>query len=350
MEYIDIKFINNINWNCVYYYWSNKNDFEKLVLLKKNDKEYFLPSIPYDSVDCNDLIGKYILLFLKTPKILYGILKIKNILNKPKKSSYLEANQIDYSGTNDNLLFDEENYSNLIRLFGIIDVPGLFFIGFEKIHIFENEMNINNINDIIKQNQSIDQIDLQNNNLKIFKYPSKVKDKNIIKGYLESELKISIINLIDKISRSNNNLEYEFISDTNKEISQDNHLIEKINIKFKIPILWNGCGEFKKMFQNPKKKFIIKHLTGCQKCEIINNNINLQDVMVKNKKIIIHKINEEETNIFFDKISDSYQSNLELSVEKKFYGLKFDENNFNLVCCSNEYKNIYSNCLFLLYK
>ena len=380
MDNIDINYINKININEGYFYWSNKNDLEKLVTLKKKDDNYFLPSIPYDSLDLDDLIGKNVILFFKSPKILYGLFKISNILIKnPKEPNYLEIQDSVNKKINKNILFDEDNFNSLIRLFSIIDIPGLFFINFEKIYIFEHEININNLNNFLSENHQNQnhQTHQQINNLKLFKYPPKIKEKNIIKAYLEPNLKnflIDWISCLDKNTDLNTNTNTDLNTNTNTDLNTNTKYDESStdelnsNIKFKIPILWNGCNEFKKNFFDPdikkNKKFLMNHWVKCAKCEIINNNIksdnssiklhsqlNSSDTIFKpDKKIIIQTINDKNNFLFFDKIINRYQSNLELTIQNNNSNFVFEEDNINLVCCSDQYKNIYSNCIFLIYK
>ena len=88
IEIIDLKkniFLNEKS-NNIYFYWIDKKDLQKMTLFDSTLK--YFPCNPYnDELDLNEI--KIIIIFLKNPKIIYGILKINKIVIEDIKTNYL---------------------------------------------------------------------------------------------------------------------------------------------------------------------------------------------------------------------------------------------------------------------
>jgi hypothetical protein len=83
----------------------------------------------------------------------------------------------------------------------------------------------------------------------------------------------------DSVSRflqARGSINNELKSDKKNNKEEEN--INNDKIIFNIPILWNGCDEFKNIFiehlENNcfDKKLFTEHWCNCKKCEIIDNN------------------------------------------------------------------------------
>lgn len=358
----------NVDFDSSYYYWSDKNDLNKLNLIKENhniDGEYYLPCIPFDTIkyNYNELIGKNILIFLKNPKIFYGLSKIELILIDEKNNLY--NFDLDYEINNnlknisnldnlDNLvLVDSKKFQNLLNIFNLVNIYGLFFVKIDKIYIFDYEVNLNIFNKYFIEHKDFIE----------FKYPSKVKTKHITKSYYvdSKNFKSYLIKYLKDSERNyikNKDIENE------KEYSNIN-MNNGEKIKFCIPILWNGCNEFKKKFfksgedNSPHflKKILLEHWDNCTECEIIDNNDKSSCItkdIFKNKKKILKYIGNQDSNFnddnkIFKDIIYSYQ-NLDNFNYKNINNFEFDSDKINLVISLNEKDNPYNKCIFIINK
>jgi hypothetical protein len=327
----------NINNNNLYYYWCDKDILEKISLNNNNNK-YHISCFFGEKTNFNNLVNKYILLFLKNPKILFGIIKVKSIIikNIPEKN-YLEDDEDEKEKYNKkSIIINEEIYNELLKKYKTIEIPKMFFIEFDYLYQFKYEIDIKKFNEYNLIN---------NKNVCDFKYPKKVQNKQIIKGY-DDNFKTNILNYIefiniqDNLHSNNNNI-------INSNIINSNIKLNKI-IQFNIPVLWNGCKDIKNMFINLKnninKKVLLNHYTNCKKCEINDNNNKL--INLYEKKIVIKNINDENNFNIFNNLINNY-TNIEKFLSNNENNFEFEKDKINIICC-NKSKNIYNNCLFIL--
>ena len=350
-----------------YYYWCNIIELQKLSLL--DDDMRFIPCCPYEHINYNNIIGKNVLIFLKNPKIFYGIIKSQSVLIKEKPEpdtnnfNTNNFNSDDLETLNKSIVIDEKIYSFLIHKYNMVDVPNLFFIKIDKINIFEFEIDIKSYNKYVNGElttiEKLSKIE--------FDYPKKVKPKHIIKSYYEyfQKYMFDYINYLDnKLNNDNavNPIQIPILIDNNMisdnislsdnttisdiEIISDTTLDIPTIINFSIPILWNGCDKIVKNFKERKicTKLIKKHWSKCDKCEIVNNNLNEFKIC---KKIIVHNIENKNDYNIIDKLIDDYKNLRNFSFEKTKTELLFDHDKINIIYCF-ESNNIYKNCFFVL--
>ena len=324
IKIIYIDNLQNLDVELSYYYWYDKTILDK-ILKNKNNFNYF-PCYSYENIDHTDLIDKYVILFIKKPKILYGIFKINYILIKNIKNKIFLDNS-DTKNNSEKIIIDKENYLNLINKYKIVEIPGLFFIYFETFYVFKQEFNINLLNTFINDNK---------NTIDNFKYPKKIQEKHIIKSYYNNLKKYIIDYSIFLNNKNIINLENE------NENENENEILE-----FNIPILWNGCKEFNDnlLNSNLSKKNLINHWNNCEKCENNNNNNNEFNW---NKKVVFKKLSNNNKDIF-EKIINNYHNINNILIEKKNSDFSFKKDKINLVSCMDS-KNIYCKCIFILYK
>lgn len=318
--------MNKMNIEQNYYYWSNKNDINKLLSIKNN--EYYLPCYPCEQINYSELIDKDVLIFFRKPKIIYGTCKIKLILIKESEFNYL--NSCDEQNTNQInslVIIDNDLFLDLINSYSMIYIPGVFFMKFDTIEIFEPIINLNKFNNYIKENSESEKND--------FKYPNKIKEKNIVKSY-NKLIWNNLKNYINYLKNQTNN---------NIEINKIEILNDDKKIQFNIPILLNGCEEIKNDFINLtiRKKKLLKHYLNCELCEKIDNN---NKILKFNKKIVIKKILNNDNQDIFDEIIYDYQ-NLQKFIIKNNNNFEFNEDKINIVYNPIS-STIYSKCVFIL--
>lgn len=344
----DNTFFDSIQFDSSYSYWCSKNELQKLIL--SNDNLKYLPCIPYEEIDYNELIGNDVLIFLKTPKIFYGIVRVKSVLvNKTNKyfstDNYLTINNISNNNINNELIYsNDELYSNLLNKYCVVGISSLFFIEFEYISIFEFEIDIRIYNKFKFNNVLIEK----------FEYPKNIFITNIKKTnykyfdnflfeyirYLKSQSQIQFPNPNPNPNPNpdiKNNLEI-----TNNNINNQNLF------HFKIPILWNGCKDIIKKFkkQDLNKKLILDHWENCVSCEIINNNMNKLEL--KNKKIVINNIIGKENHHMINKIITDYKNISSFVFDNNsISNIKLEKDKINILYCF-ELVSIYKNCFFVL--
>jgi hypothetical protein len=358
---------NDTFYESAYYYWCDKLELHKLISFGDNFK--YIPCYPYENINYTDMIGKNVLIFLKNPKILYGILKIESILIKEEREKnyldyYKEQNNSDNSYNSDNLdksiIIDKKLYLNLIKKYNMVEIPSLFYIKFDYINIFEFEIDIKSYNQYLNlQNKNIEEFE--------FKYPKIVKPKHILKSYYKyfQTFLLDYIKYLEKkliseteIKENNNLLIQDNISsfsdlDSNIDsIIENRHLTNSNNeeiVDFSIPILWNGCEKILKKFKKQKidKELIFDHWNNCEKCEIINNNQNKFEI--RDKKIVIKNIESKNNFTIIQNIIDNYKNISKFSYPKINSDFEFDNKKTNIICCF-ESNSIYKNCFFILDK
>lgn len=336
----------------IYYYWCNKYDLEKL---ESFDNSLYLPAFFKNKNNLNyfyNLINKYILLFFKNPKILYGIIKVKSIIikNIPEKS------YLDNDSDEEDMIYDKDNFSEnsiiidnnifnmLLKKYKITEIPKMFIIEFQYLYVFKYEINIKNLNIYNFEN---------NKKFKEFQYPNNIENRQIIKNNYNNISNI-IINYIEHIYSLYQNQIKNFNISLNynksfeiEENTQNNILIKHSQIKFNIPILFNGCTYIKNMFLNYKisKKIFIDHYTNCKICEIVDNNH--KKLNINKKKIVIKNINVDCNKYIFDNLIQDYMNINNYITTNDFNDFEFEKDKINIICCPKS-KNIYKNCFFIV--
>ena len=356
----------------IYCYWCDKEELEKTSLTLNDNYSYISCFLSSQEDKITNLVnGGYILIFIKTPKILYGIIKIDSIIMKSLPSKhYLEDDDEEYikNLTNNKLItIDNDKYTKLINNFKLVEVPKMFIVKFSHLYHFGYEIGIKKLNDYVKnysstKSEQIQQIQ-QIQNLTDFKYPHKVQNKELMKcwdnNFLANFLSyLNYLNSQDKII-----LETETKTETETELLSSNSLTSSIDsdktdiqifktLKFCIPVLWNGCDIIKNMLvkskSKPNKKIIIEHYTNCTECEINDNNNKLLNI--DNKKIVIKNINSTDDIKLFDLIINKYTNidnfNIE-NIENISTYIEFEKGKINIISCPNS-QYIYSNCIFII--
>lgn len=368
----------NLNKTNTYCYWCDKEELKKITLNTIDNYSHISCFFSLKNDKLTNLVNneKYVLIFIRTPKILYGIIKVESLIIKsiPEKS-YLEDDDIEYTKellSNKSIEINADKYNKLIKDYKWVEVPKMFIIKFKHIYFFEYEIAIKKFNDYLMQ-----QIQTQTPNQTQFKYPNKVHNKQMEKMTKENFLP-TLLNFIDRLNNQNKiilELESELeqvsntTSETNSNLSDLSVLTEtnKEISKFSIPVLWNGCEIIKNMIINetkPKKKLIISHYTNCAECEIIDNNE--KPLSLTNKTLVYKKIqtgNESGTGTgieIFDVLIDKY-SNVENFIMDKSKGkakandnnvlktcnFELEKNKINIISCIKS-SSVYNKCLLII--
>jgi hypothetical protein len=352
----------------IYCYWCDKEELEK-ISLTLNDKYSHISCFLSSQEDkiTNLVNGGYILIFIKTPKLLYGIIKIDSIIMKslPQKH-YLEDDDEEYikNLTNNKLItIDNDKYIQLVEQYKFVEVPKMFIVKFSHLYHFGYEIGIKKLNDYVKKSsdlkidKNIQQIH-QAQNFTDFKYPHKVQNKELVRcwdnnflnnflnylNHLNSQDKIILETDTDLLSSGS------FTDSISGSIESEKTNIETFKIqKFCIPILWNGCDIIKDMLvkskSKPNKKLILKHYTNCADCEINDNNNKL--LSLDNKKLVIKNINSIDDIKLFDLIINNYTNIDNLNISNISNNFEFEKGKINIISCPKS-KNIYSNCIFII--
>lgn len=349
--------INNINLTSskVYCYWCDKDELKKIAQFNQNSYSYLSCFFSSKIDNIVNLVDGYIFIFLKNPKILYGFVKVENIIipNITEKN-YLEDDDDEYIENiknNLSIMIDKIEYNQIISKYKFVEIPKMFLIKFKYLYQFEYEIGIKKFNDYIlsinlNKTENITHIDK-------FEYPKKIQNKEMIKcwdkNFYSNLLKYTMY-LYEQNSNLNSNSNFNSINYniSNSDISTDSYTTEFTKqIQFCIPILWNGCCEIKSLIHSNKfnKKTIQNHYTSCTSCEITDNN----DIFVNmdSKKIIVININDEHDIKLFDLIISKYKNVSKLNYVNEITKLHLEKGKVNIICCSKS-KNIYSKCLFVI--
>lgn len=355
---------NNINLtnSNIYCYWCDKEELEKTSLTLNDNYSHISCFLSSREDKITDLVnGGYILIFIKTPKILYGIIKIDSIIMKsiPPKH-YLEDDDEEYikNLTNNKLItIDNDKYTKLINNFKLVEVPKMFIVKFSHLYYFGYEIGIKKLNDYVKNYSSTKSQQIQQiQNLTDFKYPHKVQNKELMKCWDNNFL----ANFLSYLNYLNSQDKIILETETETELLSSNSLTSSIDsdktdvqifktLKFCIPVLWNGCDIIKNMLVKstikPNKKNIIEHYTNCTECEINDNNNKLLNI--DNKKIVIKNINSIDDIKLFDLMINKYTNIDNFNIDNISTNIEFEKGKINIVSCPNS-QYIYSNCIFII--
>lgn len=352
----------------IYCYWCDKEELEKTSLTLNDNYSHISCFLSSQEDKITDLVnGGYILIFIKTPKILYGVIKIDSIIMKslPPKH-YLEDDDEEYTknlANNKLITIDNNKYIQLVKQYKFVEVPKMFIIKFSHLFYFGYEIGIKKLNDYVKNylNTKTEQIQ-QIQNLTDFKYPHKVQNKELMKCWDRNFLAnfLSYFNYLNSQDKIILETETETETETVSELLSSNSSTSSIDsdktgiqifktLKFSIPVLWNGCDIIKDMLvkskSKPNKKIIIKHYTNCADCEINDNNNKLLNL--DNKKIVIKNINSTDDIKLFNLIINKYINVDNFDIGNITSNIEFEKNKVNIISCPNS-QNIYSNCIFII--
>lgn len=341
---------NNINFNSTNTYscFLDKNELEKISLHIENNISYI--SCFFSSKDdklTNLADGCNVLLFIKSPKILYGIIKVESILLKdiPEKS-YLddtESECITEIINHKSIEINSNKYNNLIKKYKYVEVPKMFLLKFKNLYSFEYEISFKQMKNYFKDKK--DFID--------YKYSNNIQNKEI-NNFADLNFIIYLKKYLDKLNEENTNknqIKFKFndnLSLSSIESSTETNFKNFEQKIFCIPVLWNGCDIIKDMFINYKTKLkmnIIKeHYINCKKCKINDNNFKSIDI--NNKKIVFININSETDYKIFDEIIEKYNNIENYNIINNYKNIKLEKSKINIVACKN--KTIYKDCFFIL--
>lgn len=356
----------------IYCFWCDREELEKTSLTSSNNYSHISCFLSSKEDKITNLVnGGYILIFLKTPKVLYGVIKIDSIIMKslPEKHYLDDVDEEDEAyiknlKNNELIKIDCENYTKLIKQYRLVEVPKMFIVKFNHLYYFGYEIGIKKLNDYVKNYpraklQQTEQIQIQNQ--QDFKYPSNVQNKELKKcwdvNFLDNFLTyFNHLNFQDKIIiETETDIETKTKTKTKTDIETN---LDKTDIqilktsKFCIPVLWNGCGIIQDMLirskSKPNKKIILKHYSCCKDCEINDNNGRLLNL--DNKKIVIKNINSKDDIELFNLIVNNYTNVNNLNISNTINisnDLKLEKNKINIVSCPKS-QDIYSNCLFIV--
>lgn len=339
-----------------YCYWCDKEELEKISLSADNNYSHISCFLSSKEDKLTDLVnGGYILIFIKTPKILYGVIKIDSLIMKslPPKH-YLEDDDEEYMKnllTNKLISIDCDEYSKLVKHYKLVEVPKMFIIKFNHLYYFGYEIGIKKLNDYVKN--SLNPKSQQIQYVLDFKYPHKVQNKELISLWDKNFL-VNFSNYLNYLNSQDMTIvetdtSTELLSSNSMTSSTDDQIFK--TSKFCIPVLWNGCDIIKDMLvkskSKPNKKTIIKHYTCCPDCEINDNNNKL--VNLEDKKLVIKNINSTDDIKSFNSIIDKYTNveNFDIDINITSTNIQFEKNKVNIISCPNS-QNIYSNCLFII--
>lgn len=354
---------NNINLtnSNIYCYWCDREELEKITLLTDNNYSHISCFFSSKEDKLIDLVnGGYILIFIKTPKILYGVIKVDSIIMKsiPQKH-YLEDDDEEYTKnllTNKSITIDNDKYIQLVKQYKLVEVPKMFIVKFSHLYYFGYEIGIKKLNDYVKNLLNLNIKSQQVQDLTDFKYPHKVQNKELISSWDKNFFS----NFSSYLNYLNSQDMIILETETSSELLSSNSLTTSVNSdktdihifktsKFCVPVLWNGCDIIKDMLVKskfkPNKKTIINHYMNCTDCEINDNNnklINLND-----KKIVIKNINSTDDIKLFNSIIDKYTNVENFNIDNTSTNIQFEKNKVNIISCLNS-RNIYSNCLFII--
>ena len=338
----------------IYCYWCDKEELEKITLSSDDNYSHISCFLSSKEDKLTDLVnGGYILIFVKTPKILYGVIKIDSVIIKslPQKH-YLEDDDEEYTKnllTNKLITIDYDEYTKLVKHYKFVEVPKMFMVKFNHLYYFGYEIGIKKLNDYVKKISNIQQtID--------FKYPHKVQNKELVcywdKSFFSNFLAnyLNYLNSQDKIIMESESIKLlSSNSLTNSIVSDETYVHIFKTSKFCIPVLWNGCDIIKDMLvkskSKPNKKIILNHYTSCVNCEINDNNNKL--VNLNDKKLVIKNINSISDIKTFNSIIDKYTNVENFNIDITSIDIQFEKNKVNIISCPNS-QNIYSKCLFII--
>jgi hypothetical protein len=294
-------------------YILGNNELSKIDNLKLEYK--YLPLFMLDNyIDIELIINKIIIILVKSPYRIYGYIKVIGIL----------LNKLDKKISNTGIYQNDEVYEILLNKYSLgTGINDLYFICFNNINIFKNKITVKEYNDYMIRDKLYNKI----------KVSHKMIENRIVK--------ISNKNFLEDIINYDNNL-------SDKETENNKEVINNLNI-FKyhmcIPIYIKFCEDVNYKIEDNKirKKDIAYHMTNCNSCEIINNNI--KKLELKNKIKILYCDNTK----IMDNIENCYctVTNYMISDEEnnELIG-KYDYDN-NKICIiknlnrDSKYFNIY---------
>jgi hypothetical protein len=303
------RILEQIDDNRIYILFLEKGNLEKI---SSNTK--YLPCILIDRNDENDLINNYMIIMLSDKKIIYGFFKIETIL--------LEAEDI-------------ELYNKLVLRFNLIKIPKLIFVSFNQINSFKYKIEISKINKNFELDSNYKKITMSVN------YQPTCAIKNIysnLNNYLNDYINFQETANIEII-----------------EIERERETDDTLNyINMCVPILWNSCEDIKRNIGTGiKKAIILNHLTNCDNCEIVDNNI--KDLNMK-KKIVLNILDkDDENNInIFNEIIESYGIARNFQYRNKLFensNININLDDINIFMLNGTIQNnIYSQCYFAITK
>lgn len=371
----DIDFTNKDIYIGLY----EKFEIDKLNLMDNESNFYLSCFFSSNNYKLDEIVGNYIFIFLKNPKILYGLIKVDSvIIPKIPQKNYLEEyldeicldkacldktcldkihnEDINKIILNNNIIINKKKYDEIIRKYKIVEIPKMFLIKFKYFYEFKYEILIRKFNQFVSENY------LPNYN---FSFPLKIQNKQIFKinddNFCDNLLKYNEhLSIRDKIFIEESNLTNQeiLINCKNENNNVSNCTSNKV-IKFNVPILWNGCDEIKQIFKNFKisKKIIVSHFNKCSKCEIVNNNTDT-NFNISNKKIVIKNIENNQDHMIFDQLIEKYKNVdnffhiLGKTTEDKITNdkatdINFSKNDINIIRCPKS-KSIYKDVLFII--
>lgn len=344
----------NLNKSKLYCYWCDKEELEKTSLNIKNNYSHISCFFSLSEDKLTDLVNNaYILIFIKNPKILYGIIKVDSIIikNLPEKN-YLEDEDIEYKNKliNNKLIKIELNeFTKIVEEHKLVEVPKMFIVRYENLYYFNYEIGIKKFNDFINKDLDINSKIKKYN----FKYPNKVQNKELKKccdNNLINNLKkyIDYLNLQDNLLLKSKNIEESINISEISDISETSDTLNNKKEYYLIPVLWNGCKIIKEILvecnSKPNKKLIQDHYLNCSDCEINDNNNKQIDI--SKKKIVIKNIDCLNNLKIFDYISNKYNNN-ENIISTDLLDFNLDKGKINIISCKKS-SNIYNKCLFII--
>lgn len=332
------EYFNKITKKNIYFYWCDKEELEKISFGSRSNYSHISFFLSSKNDKIIELVNEgHIFIFLKNPKILYGVVKVESIIMKNLlKNNYLdEDDDINYADeiTNNNLiLIDEEKFNELVKKYKMVEVPKMSFVRFKNMYDFSYKIGIKKFNDFINGIE--------------FKYPKYVQNKEMTKCEDKNFLN-NLLNYLDNLDeQGKNNTYHTNLNQSKNEIKNNNISYQR----FCIPILWNYCDVIKNKLNNLDqdyrlKKLFFSHYANCPYCEKNDNNdksINLLD-----QDIIIKLINNDSDIKIFDSIVSNYRNVENLLVSTVENDLQFQKGKINIIQCLKS-KSIYNNSLFII--
>lgn len=334
----DKKLLDDMNDSKIQIYF-----IEKCFLQKINENVKYLPCLNLNSNSLlnshfDSLINQDVIIILLGSKLIYGFFKIRSIL----------------SDSNDEL------FNRLIAKYNIVKIPKLFFVSFDCINLFKYKITTSEINKKFNSDPNYTKIKInleykpicmiQNPFVNIHYYLNLFvnEQENLLNNH-ENKPKSSKSN-----TDTNVDVDIDVDADVDVDIDMNMGMDVEIDEYANVPILWNSCDEIKQIIKmGVKKKTIMAHLTNCEKCEIIDNNINKLDMK---KKIVLNMLNnqnQDNLNIF-NSLIENYSTVKKFKYTNKLFSnleINIDLNNINIILMENNIiNNIYSQCYFIITK
>ena len=286
----------------------------------KTNKQEYIPIINTCSKNINELANSNFLIYLKCVK-----------LNKSTKAGYFGyfigchilinekiAKQQKDTVLNKNIKIDNLLFRTMVQNYSLCEVKNLVFIKYDDIIPFNNIVIPSKFKEICKKN-----------NHQFEKFSTKLNCLNIVNYKINKPIEWITQYFGEDKEDGEDEEDDENEDDEDEEEDDEKEDEEPDMVIMNVPILWNPCSVIIEKMEKLciSKKCIKEHYNECETCEVVDNNRRMLEF---NKKLNIHKLENDENKIIVDKIIDFYQLAIKyIDTNENFEnnGLKEDEIN-----------------------